>query len=82
MQLNTIQLDTKQLDMVQCDMIRYNTLRYDATRLGWIRLHSTPKESIHFEFRWVSTQNLHHVGPMRGYGGWLIEVPLQTKLSL
>ncbi len=32
-------------------------------------LHSTPKESIHFEFRSVSTQNLHHVGPMRGYGG-------------
>ncbi len=33
------------------------------------RVHSTPKESIHFEFRWVSTQNLHHVGHMRGYGG-------------
>ncbi len=32
-------------------------------------LHSTPKESIHFEFRWVSTQSLHHVGPVRGYGG-------------
>ncbi len=26
-------------------------------------IHSTPKESIHFEFHWVSTQNLHHVGP-------------------
>ncbi len=33
------------------------------------KLHSTPKESIHFEFRWVSTQNLHHVGPIRGHGG-------------
>ncbi len=45
-------------------------------------LHPTPKESIHFQFWWVSTQNLHHVGPMRGYGGYLIEVPRQTKLSL
>ncbi len=32
-------------------------------------LHSTPKESIHFEFWRVSTQNLLHVEPMRGYEG-------------
>ena len=47
-----------------------------------IKVHSTPKESMHFEFWWVITQNLHHVGPIRRYGGYLAEVPHQTKLSL
>ncbi len=41
-------------------------------------LHS----SIHFEFQWVSTQNLGHMGPMTGYGGQLVGVPNQSKLSL
>ncbi len=31
-------------------------------------LHSTPKESIHVEFRRVSTQNLGNVGPMTCLG--------------
>ena len=44
-------------------------------------IHSTPKESTHFEFQHASTQNLGHVGPMASYGGQLIRVPHQTKLS-
>ncbi len=42
-------------------------------------LHSTPKQSIQFEFHRVSTQNLGHVGPMGGCGGQLCGVPHQTK---
>ena len=45
-------------------------------------VHSTPKESIHFEFQWMRTQNLGHVGPVTGYGGQPIDVPHQIKLSL
>ena len=46
------------------------------------KLHSTPKESIHFEFQQVGTQNLGHARPMIGYDGQLIGIPIQTKLSL
>ena len=45
-------------------------------------IHSTPKESTHFEIQQVGTQNLAHVGPITGYGRQLVGVPIQTKLSL
>ncbi len=46
-----------------------------------VQIHSTPKESIHFEFRWVSTQNLHHVGPLIGCPSKLLGVQLRLHFE-
>ncbi len=42
-------------------------------------LHSTSKESIHFEFQRLSTQNLGHAGPITGSKGQVIGVQHQKK---
>ena len=46
-----------------------------------IIVHSTPNESMQFEFWRVNTQNIGQAGLMTGYGAQLIGVPHQINLS-